>query len=264
MYNIIILKLFGGITMKKSLALILALAMIFAAIPAFGADASISILIDGEKLVPVDAAGNPAEPFILDGTTYLPVRATATAFGLEVDWDNDTRTVIIGKKGETTLDDDISITIDGELFTAKDATGKVVYPQNVNGSVFLPIRAIAEALDKNVACDGDSKTVTITTPAAADDNEIGNKYYIITNVGTGKALATVGLSKDNSAALTTLDNEDTDDFAWRLGKMGTDTYNISNAASGKSVDVPSANMDAGQALIIYSSNGNNNQKWVFE
>lgn len=60
----------------------------------------IKICIDGERITPTDANGNYVEPFIIDGTTYLPVRAVASTFGKEVSWDGNTRTVYIGKKPE--------------------------------------------------------------------------------------------------------------------------------------------------------------------
>ena len=55
----------------------------------------IKIRLDGEELIPVDAAGNYVEPFIIDGTTYLPVRGIASALGLEVGWDGATKTVLL-------------------------------------------------------------------------------------------------------------------------------------------------------------------------
>ena len=39
----------------------------------------IKITLDGEELIPSDANGNYVEPFIIDGTTYLPVRGIASA-----------------------------------------------------------------------------------------------------------------------------------------------------------------------------------------
>jgi len=56
---------------------------------------SIKIVIDGELITPKDAAGKVVEPFIADGTTYLPVRALATAFGKNVIWEQETNTVYI-------------------------------------------------------------------------------------------------------------------------------------------------------------------------
>jgi hypothetical protein len=55
----------------------------------------IKITINGEALTPTDGNGNPTEPFIMDGSTYLPVRAVAGALGLEVGWDGETSTVIL-------------------------------------------------------------------------------------------------------------------------------------------------------------------------
>ena len=56
----------------------------------------IQIMVDGEKITPHDVDGNYVEPFIVDGTTYLPVRAVGEALGKVVGWDGETRTVSIG------------------------------------------------------------------------------------------------------------------------------------------------------------------------
>ena len=53
----------------------------------------IKISLNGKEFTPKDAAGNVVEPFIIDGTTYLPVRAVAEALNLNVEWDNATSTV---------------------------------------------------------------------------------------------------------------------------------------------------------------------------
>jgi len=56
---------------------------------------NIKVTLDGVPVNLVDANGNSVEPFIISGTTYLPVRAIAGALGLEVDWDAATQTVIL-------------------------------------------------------------------------------------------------------------------------------------------------------------------------
>lgn len=60
----------------------------------------IKIVLDGVEITPKDATGKVVEPFIVDGTTYLPVRAVAEAFGKEVAWDGETRTVSLGKPAD--------------------------------------------------------------------------------------------------------------------------------------------------------------------
>ncbi len=58
----------------------------------------------------------PAEPFIYNGTTYLPVRAVGEAVGKEVAWDNDTKTVTLTTPPPTIeADRDITGNLDFEL-----------------------------------------------------------------------------------------------------------------------------------------------------
>ena len=54
---------------------------------------NIKIELNEEEIMPADANGNYVEPFVIDGTTYLPVRAVANALNLNVAWDGDTNTV---------------------------------------------------------------------------------------------------------------------------------------------------------------------------
>ncbi len=65
---------------------------------------NIKIYIDGGEIVPKDANGNVVEPFTMNGTTYLPVRAISNAFGKDVEWDGATQSVYIGKKDQTKPD----------------------------------------------------------------------------------------------------------------------------------------------------------------
>ncbi len=59
---------------------------------------NIKIYVDGVKIEPKDANGNSVEPFIYNGTTYLPVRAVGEAIGKQVSWDGSTQSVYIGQK----------------------------------------------------------------------------------------------------------------------------------------------------------------------
>ena len=61
---------------------------------------NIKIYIDGGEVVPKDVNGNVVEPFTMNGTTYLPVRAISNAFEKDVEWDGATQSVYIGKKDQ--------------------------------------------------------------------------------------------------------------------------------------------------------------------
>ena len=66
----------------------------------------IRLVVDGNAVEPTNAVGAPVEPFIIDGTTYLPVRAVANALGKEVSWDDATSTVYIGIQPEPETPDE--------------------------------------------------------------------------------------------------------------------------------------------------------------
>ncbi|MCL2838170.1 MAG: stalk domain-containing protein [Oscillospiraceae bacterium] len=56
----------------------------------------INVYVDGRRLNMRDAQGNRVEAGIFEGTTYLPVRAIAEAFGTPIYWDGPTWTVFLG------------------------------------------------------------------------------------------------------------------------------------------------------------------------
>lgn len=58
----------------------------------------IKLYINGQFVTPTDANGNAVEPFAINGTTYLPVRAVGNALNMNVHWDASTNTVILDEK----------------------------------------------------------------------------------------------------------------------------------------------------------------------
>ncbi len=183
--------------------------------------------------------------------SVVPAAAAEYFYGVTI--------VVDGKvveKGEAYIDNGTTYV---EKAVLEEAIGKEI--ENDSTDPFVQLRAECEKLGFNVSWTQETHTVTITSPAK---EEIGNKYYVITNVATGKKLAAVDFNRENNAQLTTVESDITDDVTWRLGKMGEMTFNLSNAASGKSIDVPGASQDVGKNLIMYTSNGNSNQSWIFE
>jgi len=59
---------------------------------------NIKVYVDNEAIELKDASGDIVEPFIYNGTTFLPVRAISEALGKEVRWDGDTQSVYIGEQ----------------------------------------------------------------------------------------------------------------------------------------------------------------------
>jgi len=55
----------------------------------------IKVTLDGKQLDLRNAKGEPVEPFMFEGTNYLPVRALAESLGLSVAWDGANATVVL-------------------------------------------------------------------------------------------------------------------------------------------------------------------------
>lgn len=82
----------------------------------------IDVYLDGVKLNPIDANGNPVEVFAYNGTTYLPVRAIAEAVGKSVNWDEETNSVYLDKGGNSNNENtDISVAYQNINITAAEA-----------------------------------------------------------------------------------------------------------------------------------------------
>lgn len=57
--------------------------------------ANMKVTLNGQAVELRDAYGNKVEPFTINGTTYLPVASIGKALGLNVSWDNSTKTVVL-------------------------------------------------------------------------------------------------------------------------------------------------------------------------
>ena len=91
----------------------------------------------------------------------------------------------------------IRIVVDGKEITPTDANGNVVEPFASNGTTYLPVRAIGEALGKEVTWDGDTATVYVgQVPGQADSwmkpYEV-NKWSTIYDGSDPKAFITEGV-----------------------------------------------------------------------
>lgn len=118
---------------------------------------NIGVTLNGEKLKLKDAKGNSVEPFMLDGTNYLPVRALAEALGLSVSWDSATNTVVLATSGGTTSE------TAGKSSQMVDITFPSTMFQNQDMSKFdADAYAKKEGFEKVVINQDGSVTATMT------------------------------------------------------------------------------------------------------
>lgn len=102
---------------------------------------NVKIYVDGLLVDPKDGNGDTVEPFISNGTTYLPVRAVADALGKEVSWDQETSSVILGNRNYDWLDqmsflDSERSNDENKFYAISDDTGMSDYNRYDRGLQF--------------------------------------------------------------------------------------------------------------------------------
>lgn len=154
----------------------------------------ITIIMNGEEKYFRDVTGAVVYPIIYNGSTYLPIRAISNLMEENIEWSPYNETIFIGRtlsnpnkvKRNTPTDSAISsegmyidkpkqtmlsaylrpnflVMYDFEVQNFHDEKGNQVFPIVLNGSTYLPIRAISGILKQTIEWDGLNKTVTIVS-----------------------------------------------------------------------------------------------------
>jgi len=188
---------------RKISSIILALVLLLTVLPVVDASNTVALTYSGlrielnsEEIIPQDSASQVVEPFSINGTTYLPVRAVASALGLHVDWRQADNMVVLQSGGtasagtgtaiyttrtvQTELTNiTIGVELDGQILALSDVNGTPVSPIAFGGTTYLPVRAIASALSLSVDWRQADSTVVLSTERA----ESSMIFAMITDVG---------------------------------------------------------------------------------
>lgn len=131
-----------------------------------------------------DVNGTVVRPIVLEGTTYLPVRAASELVGLSASWNGETSTVTLTAGSGTgcvttapapiaqraisaTIADNFTIIYNNTKQSFADANGKAVYPVVKDGTTYLPIRALCSMLNIPVEWDGTTSSIYLGTHTVA-------------------------------------------------------------------------------------------------
>ncbi len=117
------------------------------------------VMTIGKTIMYVDGESKIIDPppTIIEGRTMVPVRAIAEAFGAQVGWIGETKTVSINLFGRIIL-----LQIQSTTATVNGEEREVDPPaQILNGRTMVPFRFIAEALGATVEWNGEKKEITI-------------------------------------------------------------------------------------------------------
>ena len=97
----------------------------------------------------IDSSNPDVKPIIDNSRTLVPVRFISESFGANVTWDDATREI-----GVKLGDKEIKMTLDSESYTVNGEAKTLDVPaKSVNGRTLIPLRALVEALGKEVFWD---------------------------------------------------------------------------------------------------------------
>lgn len=222
----------------------------------------IKICIDGQFITPKDVDGNVVEPFIYNGTTYLPVRAVGEALGKPVDFDASTYTVYLGQRP-------VGGTADGTRSNPfPGSTGSAV---SYNEYSFEPTRQIKVKTLKTITGEAANYLATTENPYNAVS---GNQEWVFFEMELGYLSSTGG--EDDALSASDVIYNDTfytpDGSALPVANMATlgDIYRGSGVfdvklypnGSSKVVIGLLTNKGYDRILLKVPSDGGSKNSWI--
>ena len=151
--------------MKKIwIMLSLAVLMLISCSVAFASDTT--VYCDGEKVEFAEG------PYIIDGSTFVPVRGLGEALDFKYTWDAQNRTVIVTSDVAIAWiqadNSAISVNKNGIMYAVTTES----YPRIINDRIFIPLRAVSELFDADVEWDSNTSSVHIIKTVVVEQIEV--------------------------------------------------------------------------------------------
>ena len=101
------------------------------------------------------------------------------------------------------VEDGVGITLNGAKFTPRDASGKEVSVFLYNGTTYVPVRAISEAMGMDVSFNSSTRTVQLTTAdrSASQQGSSASGDYISADRAKEIALNDAGVKESSAVFL---------------------------------------------------------------
>ncbi len=136
----------------------------------------------------------------------------------------------VGQKTAYLNYNNMKVTLNGQTLNLKDSNGNPVEPFTIDGTTYLPLASVSQALGVNVAWDGNTNTVILTTSSAGNTTTNTTNTTTTQNIGMDKAkeiaLNHAGLTASQATFFKTM-------LDWENGKQ---VYDIEFYSGNKEYD----------------------------
>lgn len=182
-----------GRNMKKRLSFILSF-LLFATLlaPTFTEARTVTAEISSDIVITVNGEKVPFKAAIISGESYLPVRVIGYALNSTVDWNDDTRNIMLETEDERVPYKEFSdlVSINSGKIAAKPVTNMDLYLnekhyQDVSKQIvvienrsYLPIRNVAEKLGIRSTWNDETRTIEVINPRTVQVEKIDKPYYV--------------------------------------------------------------------------------------
>lgn len=228
--------------MKKRISLLLILTMIFCMIFPLdngivsAVNYNVKVLVNGNY---VDFSGGYGQPFISDeNRTLVPIRATAEAYGCNVEWDASSREVRVTYGSHYAV-----IPIDSyNIYTDSGTRTMDTYARIIGDRTYIPIRFTMEAMGAVVGWEERLTLVTISNPEVYtyvpevdNDNNLNALKASLRSRGSGtsEGFVSSGISTGNDAMTARLVFDPAVDAAYVCVSMDLDGSSGNNYSEMK-------------------------------
>ena len=122
---------------------------------------NVDVQINGEIVNFKDEQGNVVNAQIINDRTMVPMRKIFEILGVQIDWDGENK-IVTAQKDNTMIKLQIDNTIATKIVNGEEEEITLDTPPTiVNDRTMVPLRFIAESLDKQVGWDNKNKTAII-------------------------------------------------------------------------------------------------------
>ncbi|MCD4715013.1 MAG: lamin tail domain-containing protein [Clostridiales bacterium] len=155
--------------MKKFIVMLLTLMLLIGSTTFASTSDDIHVFVNNSPLL------FDVNPTIIEGRTVLPVRAIFESLGLEVGWDDTTKTVTGTGNGVVIKlqIDQVNATVNGKEFIL-DVPATII-----SGRTLVPARFVAEATGATVGWNSSTRTISIDESFSANSGLINTSYKSI-------------------------------------------------------------------------------------
>ena len=163
---------------------------------------NVLISMDGKYVEFYNANGGRVYPLIIDGTTYLPIRALSNLFSVPIYWEESTQSIYLGRGEQSTnsvrfkenvekefpgytnaeINRNIKVFYNNQLQSFADANGNKVYPVSFQYTTYLPVRAMSNLFEAQIDWDDLNREVKISKKNVIIEEPIKEETEDISNV----------------------------------------------------------------------------------